>query len=682
MRVYVRFSSVLLAALMPLTACDGDHGPSLSLLAGPLGGAGFADGVGAEARFNFAYGLAYDGAGHLFVADSSNHIIRRIAIASGRVTTLAGRAGQTGGTDGTGLDARFRSPRGLALDAQGNLFVADFTNHTIRQVVIATGAVTTLAGKDGEMPGSRDGTGEDARFNEPSGLFSDGVGKLFVADRGNHTIRQIVIASGEVTTFAGKASEPPGHVNGTGEDARFDQPQALAGDGKGTLFVADFRDNGIRMVDLTSRQVTTLPAIVPAGAHAFQPTGVATDGRGTLFVVDPFNEVIQKMDLASGGVTILAGDASQLADGIDGIGAAAHFSNPDGLALDDQGHLYVADDFAIRSVEILSGEVSTLAGSAGPTGSSDGIGTAARFFQPMGATSDGQGHLFIADRRTSIIRSVEIATGLVTTLAGVPFKDDSTDGTGAEARFNFPVGLATDGQGNLFVSDTDSRTIRRVVIATGAVSTVAGQANDPSASVDGIGEAARFSFPYGLASDGRGALFIIDGNAIRTMAIATKEVRTLAGSADEKGAVDGVGEIARFNGPSGIAADGEGHLFVADTANQTIRMISVSTKEVSTVAGVVGEVGSSDGVGAAARFDRPFGIASDGLGNLLVADYGNHAIRKIVVATGEVSLFAGNPEVARIKPGPLPAELAFPIALTVTPSGIAVLDGNSVVLIH
>jgi len=212
----------------------------VSTLAGKAESYGSTDGTGTDARFNNPYGITTDGTS-LYVADYGNHTIRQIAIATGKVTTLAGVAGASGSTNGTGLAACFYYPAGIATDGT-NLYIADAGNNIIRKIVIATGEVTTLAGK-AESYGSTDGTGSTARFNNPFGITTNGT-NLYVADAGNHTVRKIVIATGEVTTLAGKV-ESHGSTDGTGTDARFNNPLGITMD-ENNLYVADTGNNIIR----------------------------------------------------------------------------------------------------------------------------------------------------------------------------------------------------------------------------------------------------------------------------------------------------------------------------------------------------------------------------------------------------------------------------------------------------
>ncbi|MBI5206224.1 MAG: Ig-like domain-containing protein, partial [Candidatus Firestonebacteria bacterium] len=281
--------------------------------------------------------------------------------------------------------------------------------------------------------------------------------------------------------------------------------------------------------------------------------------------------------------------------------------------------------------------VTTLAGSAGNSGSTDGTGTGAKFYYPFEITTDGT-NLFVSDYYNHTIRKIVISTGVVTTIAGSAGNSGSTDATGTAARFYNPSGITTDGT-NLFVSDnTGNHTIRKIVISTGVVTTLAG--SGISGSTDGIGTSARFYNPKGITTDGTN-LFVCDGNhTIRKIVISTGVVTTIAGSASISGSTDGTGTAARFYWPTGITTDGI-NLFVADQSNAAIRKIIISTGVVTTIAGSAGSYGSTDGTGTAAKFYAPGGITTDGT-NLFVAEYGNHKIRKIVISTGAVTTLAGS----------------------------------------
>ena len=477
----------------------------VTTLAGTAGGLGSADGTGAAARFNYPAGLAVDGAGNVLVADTGNHTIRKIS-PLGVVTTLAGTVGSAGDTDGTGAAAQFHYPRGLAVDAAGNVFVADTGNLTIRKISPA-GVVTTLAGTATSL-GSTDGTGAAARFSSPAGLAVDAAGYVFVADTSNHTIRKISPA-GVVTTLAGTAGMS-GSTDGTGAAARFNLPIGLAVDGAGNVLVADYKNHTIRKIS-PAGVVTTLAGKAGvqgslngtgAAARFSSPTGLAVDGAGNVLVVDYGNNTIRKISPA-GVVTTLAGTAG-VQDSTDGTGAAARFSNPIGLTVDGAGNVLVADsaNHTIRKISP-AGVVTTLAGTAGSAGITDGTGAAARFNNPRGLAVDGAGNVLVADAPNHTIRKISPA-GVVTTLAGTAGVQDSTDGTGAAARFNFPQGLAVDAAGNVLVADTSNHTIRKISPA-GVVTTVVGAAGVRGFNPGPLPGA--LSSPIGLALQGNTLYF-------------------------------------------------------------------------------------------------------------------------------------------------------------------------------
>jgi sugar lactone lactonase YvrE len=292
---------------------------------------------------------------------------------------LAGNLDNSGSVDGTGANALFFEPVGVASDHEGNVYVGDSANHTIRKITSA-GVVTTLAGLAGNY-GSADGAGSGAQFTYPAGVTVDHDGNVYVADSGNDTIRQVT-PSGVVTTLAGLAGYV-GAADGTRVEARFNAPLAVAVDGAGNVFVSD-------AFNCTIRKVTTSPP--PAGVVttlAGSPNGCCT---------------------SAGGLNCV---------GVDGIGSAARFVGPDGLAVDDAGNIYVADDNAIRKVTP-AGVVTTLAGSKSSTsfGSADGTGSAASFGGTTGVAVDAQGDVYVADEFNGLIRKVT-PEGVVTTIAGV-----------------------------------------------------------------------------------------------------------------------------------------------------------------------------------------------------------------------------------------------------------------------
>jgi sugar lactone lactonase YvrE len=313
----------------------------------------------------------------------------------------------------------------------------------------------------------------------------------------------------------------------------------------------------------------------PTLARFGRIVGIAFGSGGTMYVSDTSNQTVRRIT-AAGVVTTLAGTPG-VTGHADGTGPAASFNEPAGIAVDDQGNVYVADmeNATIRKITP-AGVVTTIAGAAVEFGDVDGVGSGARFRRPNGLVIDPAGHdLYVTDTYAETIRKITLDTlePVVTTVAGVPDAPGSVDGPAATARFDWPGGLAIDAAGNLFVADTLNHTIRELS-ATGTVSTIAGSAGS-SGSADGPAASARFRFPGGVAvDDDADIVYVADSQNDTIRRIAGGLVTTIAGSPGALGTVDGVGYAARFAGPAGLVLDASGDLFVGDTGNFDIRMVS------------------------------------------------------------------------------------------------------------
>lgn len=636
----------------------------VELVAGRPGGPGAADGVGADARFNEPRGLALDGAGNLLVADTMNHTLRRVT-PEGAVTTIAGRAGYSGYENRPQLNARFFEPSGIASGDGGVVYVADSANHAIRQIS-PTGVVTTLAGSP--TPGTTDGMGLSARFNYPMGLTSVPPGVLVVADTDNHTVR--VVFQNYVSTLAGVGGSS-GSADGAMTTARFNRPNGVVATTAGTIWVTDSGNHTIRKID-DQGNVTTLAGLAGvsgstngtgSAARFSDLRGLARDpGTGNLLVLD--SGAIRQVTPA-GVVTTLAGVVGQWGS-VDGTGAQARFAEPSGILVGDDGVIVVADgqNGTLRRVT-RAGVVTTLAGMAPAAGNVDGTGADARFRRPAGIALDSTGGAWVADAVACTVRWIS-PLGDATTIAGAEEDCVYVDGPATVARFNQPVGIAVSDLGVVYVADTGNGVIRRIDPATRAVTTFAGVSGG-FANTDGPRLSARFFAPAGLALRGETELFVSDpaANTIRHIT-AAGDVTTLAGSPMMSGADDGVGAAARFSSPMALAFARSGALagtlFVADMDNNLVRAIAVSARAVTTFAGT-GDEGADDGPNGAATFAGPNGIALTADDALLVTEGLNHTVRRI--RNGVVSTALGTPGVGRVVLGPSPGGLNAPFGIAV-----------------
>ena len=433
---------------------------------------------------------------------------------------------------GAGSVASFAIPKDIIIK-NNFLYVADSLNNAVRKINIATRIVSTLAGKSAlkegvGIAGAIDGVGSDASFNAPSGIVADGV-NLYVADTENHKIRKVDINTGVVSTFAGMGKSTLAEYGGgyVGGD--------VISDGIGTMGLFN------------------------------EPAGIATDGK-YLYVADSWNHKIRKVQIANGVFTTTIAGSGTIGS-MDGKGENASFDRPFGITTDGV-NLYIADTFnnKIRKIQINSGTVSTLAG-IGTAGAQNGPGSAAMFKMPFGITTDGK-NLFVADTGNDKIRKIIIETGVVSTLAGSGAVG-ATDGKGEAASFNGPEGITTDGE-NLYIADTHNSLIRKLSIATGEVSTLAGENLSKKSTTKDKEKV--FRYPRGITTDGVN-LYIANSlkNNIIKISISSGNINVLAGTGSF-GSTDGAGKKAEFIKPAGIVSDGK-YLYILDSHNHTLRKI-------------------------------------------------------------------------------------------------------------
>jgi len=353
-------------------------------------------------------------------------------------------------------------------------------------------------------------------------------------------------------------------------------------------------------------------------------------------------------------------------------GTQAYFGSVDAITVDSSG-LFVADRGAGTLRRLMNGTfgVSTVAGVAPSYGHVDGAGAVARFWLPASVTGDGR-RFYVAENNNATIRSYDLATGQVSTIAGSPGLLGGDDGVGANARFSRPEGLFLDG-GSLYVGDGNGHTIRRIDLATNTVTTIVGQYST-AGTLDGVGVNARLNYPAYLVGDHQDHLYMEDyvEPIIRRLTISTGVVETIAGDPNTSAIVDGVGRAAGFKNPLGMALDG-GTLYVCDVT--AIRAINLSDYSVTTVAGDAAASGASDGVGTAARFFNLSACGSDGKGHLLAADTG--MVRRFDLGTRAVTTVIGNGLLLKAIVGPLArASVNFVQGFAFTPSGDAILSDN------
>lgn len=702
---------LLFASLAWLGACHEDEvaddliraqPQTLVLMAGQLGGAGNLDGAGSAARFDSPGGMVEDGNGNVYVADTGNNAIRKVTT-NGTVSTVVGS-----GASGALGDVSLKQPRDLAFSSDFTLlYVADTGNHVIRVINLDQESDAVLAGEEG-VSGYLD-SADGSLFKNPTGI-SVGDDDLYVADTGNHRIRKIGTIvhdtdtdtwTSDVTTVAGSGTA--GANDAVGSTASFNAPEDLA-IYSGDVLVADTGNHTIRKIKLSDNSVTTIAGLAGTAGYLDDddfdaqfdtrfnaPSGIAVDSLANVYVADRNNHVIRELVfddiLNTWGVSTLTGiagksghfDGAMTADCTDLISCGtllhnepdtyAQIKSPRAIAVhSSEDGLFIADsgNHTLRLAYFVDDNVSTLAGLARIDGSDDGQSTTASFNTPMGLVLDSDGNTYVADSLNHVIRMID-ASGAVSTIAGSAGDAGDTDAQSTAARFNTPSAIAIDKQGNLYVADSGNDRVRKIT-SNGTVSTYGENADETAAS---------FNSPGGIAVDSNGNVYVAatGAHAIYKISASDQRAALLAGSSSGlSGSDNGTGTDARFNTPLGLAVSGS-TVYVADYGNQLIR--AISTDQVTTKAGSVGQAGYLDSATATSKFNGPraLAVSTDG-STIYVADSGNHAIRRV---GSSVSTVVGSQSSHGIRTGTLPASLHQPMGLALAPSGnLLIASGNAV----
>jgi sugar lactone lactonase YvrE len=550
---------------------------------------------------------------------------------SGGVMTTAVGTGTSGysGDGGQATSAQISYPSGLAVDSPGNLYIADTNNARVRRVSPG-GVITTVAGNGTNGYSGDGGLATSAQISNPSGVAVDSALNLYIADSSNARVRKV--SGGVITTVAG-AGPPDGSLATTISV----QSTSSAVDSLGNVYIVSSPQNRVYKV-ATNGTITTVAGNgtngfsgdggLATGAQISYATGITVDSSFNLYIADSGNYRIRKV---SGGViTTVVGTGTYGFSGDGGLATGAQISYVTGIAVDSSFNLYIADQGNNRIRKVVGGVITTVAGTVAGNGNcaSSGDGgpaTSAQICGPSGVAVDSSFNLYIAEQFNCRIRMVSV--GVITTVAGNGNCGYTGDGGPAtSAQISNPSGVAVDSAFNLYIADQGNR-IRKV--SGGVITTVAGNGNCASTGDGGPATSAQICGPSGVAVDGTGNLYIADRGNNRTRKVAAGVINTIAGNGLYSYSGDGGLAInAQLGSISALATDNSGNLFISDSGNNRVRVVS-SGGTISTFAGG-GTQGLGDGGPAtSASLSSPRGLAVDSQHNVFIADSGNQLLRKV-----------------------------------------------------
>jgi sugar lactone lactonase YvrE len=708
--------------------------PTINTIAGD-GTAGFSgdSGPASSAELNGPYGVAVDSGDNLYIADPGNNRIRKVAAGTGLITTIAGNgtAGYSG-DNSPATGAELNLPTGVAIDSAGNLYIADAGNNVIRKIN-ASGIITTVAGNNAEGYSGDNGAATNATLYTPTGVAVDSTGNLYIADSNNQRIRR-VNASGTITTIAGDGTAGYTGDNGPATSATLNKPAAVVVDSTGNLYIADTGNDVIRMIK-TAGTITTIAGNGTAGfsgdggpatsARLNSPYGLNVDSTGDIYVADSMNNVVRMVN-AAGIISTIAGNDTNGYSGDGGQATSAALNNPQDVALDSQGNLYISDrnNNRIREVNTPSGSVLFPTTAVGSTSAAVTIplviNTAGTTITGISAPVSQGGKQEYAVTATGCALNTALTTAAICNVTvtfspafsgqrPVPLQVASSAGTFAFAMtgmgtapqmalspgiittvpgisdiFSGQFGdlsgsLVVDSAGNLYLTTNAGLDGNGVVELAAGTSTVTVVATYGNGSTD---------LDFGIAVDGAGNVYIANPNYSNILKVPPgSTVPTIVAGIYFSGGGysgdNGPATSAELNFPAAVAVDSAGNLYIADTKNNRIRKVAAISGVITTIAGN-GTAGYSgdNGPATSAELNNPQAVTLDAAGNLYFAD-GNTRVRKLTAATGIITTVAGNGTVGyNGDNGPATnAELSYPQRLAVDAAGdIYVADsGNNVI---
>jgi sugar lactone lactonase YvrE len=666
----------------------------LTLVAGN-GLPGYAgDGVvggAANALLNGPNDVAVDASGNIYIADANNCVVRKVDTTS-TITTVTGNYNDGCGYNGNGSPAtnyELNYPTSVATDSAGNVYIADQDNNRIRKLTVSTNTISNYAGNGTAGYGGDGGAATAAELYYPSAVRLDAAGNVYIADTYNYRIREVTISNGKINTIAGDGTYGYTGDGDPATSAEIGYIFALAVNSAGTtVTIVDYEYFVVRQLTVGGNINTVAGSGTPefcgdggpaTSACFYYPDGVAVSGSN-VYVADYDNHRI-RLFTVGGNINTVAGNGSTtqptLVTGVPPQGVVLNY--PWAAIEDPSSNIFVSDSYnqMIRELAQPSDLVDFFAGNGtGGYGGDGGPATSAELYYPGGVARDSSGNIYIADSDNCLIRVVN-TSGDISIFAGTttpPYYNDCAytgdGGSATSAELGYPQSVFVDSQNNVYIADTDNNVVRKVT--GGIITTVAGNGHAGFTGDGGPATAAELYYPYAVAEDGAGNLYIADqyNHRVREVSAATGVISTVAGNGTAGFDGDGAATQHELYYPSDVRADANGNLFIADQSNQRLRWVSPGGV-MTTFAGTGSGAYNGDGEPAInADLSYPSGIFEDASGNFLVSDQYNFRIRSISAFAG-LGASASNLIYGVVAVGSTSA----PLTLTLSGVGPAAISG-------
>lgn len=686
-------------------------------------------GLAPAAMLNEPWMTAIDNAGNLYIADTNNSVVRKVDATSGIITTVAG-SGMPGysGDNGPATSAQLGSPRGIALDGSGNLYISDYANQVVREVSAASGIITTVAGSTTATALGDNGPATSAMLTNPLGIVLDSAGNLYIATAAR--IRVVNASTGTITTYAGNGTSGSSGDNGPATNATLSLPSGMAIDKAGNIYFTDPGAEVVRKITASTQVITTVAGVSfsynlpigdggPATSASLQnPTGVAVDASGNVYIADTYNLEVREVTASNGIISRLIGNKSfcNTLSGDGGPAASSGICFPGGVTVDAAGNLYIAETDTSRvrkitaaatppttatSAPVFSVQAGTYASPQTVTISSSTAGaaiyvtldgtvpvtTGLGYHGPINVTgavtinalAAAPGYL-PSSAATAAYTITAPPSAVIQTIAGGGVNGVIAPSAPATSEvISSPFGVAVDNAGNVYTADPYNCVVWMDSAATGNASIIAGTLGAcTDAGNGGPATSASLAGPTHVAIDGSNSIYIADSGSgvIRKVTGNTGMIATYAGGGYPwEGLGDnGPATSAYLSSPEGLALDSASNLYIADQGHSRIRKVTSGGIITTVAGGAINGVLGDGGPATAASLAFPKDVAVDGAGNLFIADLDNGRVRMVAAQTGIISTIAGNGNVGTDGDG------ALATSAEVYPEGVAV-DGAGKVYI-